>query len=52
MKEYIGDGVYAESVQDSIVLTAEDGSQITNVIVLEIDVWNTLKSFAKRSIEM
>jgi len=54
MKEYLGDAVYAKynSVLDCIVLTTEDGINTANTIVLEPDVWQALKEFAKRSIEL
>jgi hypothetical protein len=51
MKEYLGDGVYARQEHDSIVLTTEDGINVTNTIILDIDTWYALKEFAKRNIE-
>ena len=54
MKEYLGDSVYAKYDRelDCIDLTTEDGINTTNTIVLEPDVWQALKEFAKRSIEL
>jgi hypothetical protein len=54
MKEYLGDGVYAEYLaeMDRIRLSTENGVRETNHIFLEADVWEALKSFAKRSMEL
>lgn len=38
MKHYIGDGVYFAHDGDSVHLTAENGIQVTNRIVLEPEV--------------
>lgn len=36
MKGYLGDGVYAQTNElDEVILTAEDGIDITNTIVLD-----------------
>ena len=45
MKEYIGDGVYAECDGTEIVLTTEDGIHIGNRIVLEPEVIKSLLRF-------
>ena len=53
MKEYLGDAVYVETDGDQIVLTTENGTnRATNLIVLEHDVWQALKSFVKRTMEL
>lgn len=50
MKEYIGDGAYAELLDDgTIILTAEDGIAVTNRVVLESDVWNALLAYVRRT---
>jgi uncharacterized linocin/CFP29 family protein len=36
----------------ALSFTTEDGINTTNTIVLEPDVWQALKEFAKRSIEL
>lgn len=41
-KEYLGDGVYVEIVNDQIVLTTENGVDITNIIYLEPQVLTNL----------
>jgi len=45
MKEYLGDGVYVELDRDDVVLTTGDGIQVTNRIVLEMDVLENLKDY-------
>lgn len=48
-KAYLGDGVYAD-VDDlrQIVLTAENGIEVTNTIALEPEVLDALNLYAKR----
>ena len=48
MKEYLGDGVYADFDGRCIVLTTEteDGRSVTNTIYLEGTVYEALKAFA------
>lgn len=42
-KVYLGDAVYAEVNKAwQLVLTTEDGLNITNTIYLEQEVWDTL----------
>jgi hypothetical protein len=41
-KEYLGDAVYAEVIDNRLVLTTENGYCATNTIVLEPDVLNGL----------
>ena len=48
MKTYIGDGVYAEIRSRELFLTTENGVSITNTIVLEPDVWESLKLFMEK----
>jgi len=49
MKEYIGDGVYAElSPYGYIVLTTENGFEATNTIVMEKFVLRNFDDFRKR----
>lgn len=47
-KIYIGDGVYALFDGLDIVLTTENGVDVTNTIVLEPSVLKALVEFAKR----
>jgi hypothetical protein len=42
VKVYLGDGVYADVEYGALVLTTEDGIQVTNRIVLEQEVYNAL----------
>jgi len=49
MKEYLGDGVYAEMDRyGSLVLTTEDGIRATNRIVLEPEVLIALSEYLER----
>lgn len=41
-KVYLGDSVYAMLTGHSVVLTTENGSVISNTIVLEIGILDTL----------
>lgn len=41
-KRYLGDGVYAQQEGMDLVLTTENGIEITNRIVLELEVLNAL----------
>lgn len=47
MKEYLGDGAYAEFDGFGIMLTAENGIAATDTIYLEPDVLRSLIRFAK-----
>jgi hypothetical protein len=48
-KTYLGDGVYARHEDDdSIVLTAEDGMQVRDEIVIEFETYNALIQYACR----
>jgi len=46
-KEYLGDGVYAAWDEDlyAVVLTTENGIDVTTTIVLEPEVLDTLKKW-------
>jgi hypothetical protein len=46
-KRYIGDGAYVEFDGFSLVLTAEDGIYITDRIVLEPEVFQSLLDFVE-----
>lgn len=50
MKEYLGDGVYAEidAGLGGIVLTTSDGLEVTNKIVLEPEVLAALEDYLRR----
>lgn len=46
-KTYLGDGVYAaHGIDDTIILTAEDGISVTNEVVLEFEVYSALIQYA------
>ena len=50
MKEYLGDAVYVERNEfDDLVLTTENGIQITNRVVLEPVVYRAFEDFVRRS---
>jgi hypothetical protein len=38
MKKYLGDGVYVELVDEIVILTTENGTEVTNQIILEPDI--------------
>jgi hypothetical protein len=44
-KEYIGDGVYIDFDGFALVLTTEDGLNVTNRIVLEDSVYSALTEY-------
>ncbi len=52
MKEYIGDGVYAEVERDVVKLTTENGIEVTNTIFLEREVMEQLKKFYAKTLEL
>lgn len=45
LKKYLGDGVYADYDGFHIVLTTEDGINITNTIYLDLQVLDALQKF-------
>ena len=49
-KAYIGDGVYVELDDHTydVILTTENGISVTNRIVLEPEVLNSLNEYLKR----
>lgn len=47
-KIYIGDGVYAEMKGLNLILTTEDGINVTNLIVLEPEVLDNLNQFLRK----
>lgn len=49
-KEYIGDGVYVEFIDDyTIKLTTGNGIEVTNEIILEAEVLENLNQYLKRA---
>lgn len=50
-KQYIGDGVYADYDGYALILTTEDGIQVTNIIVLEPQVFTSLIKFTKSLVD-
>ena len=47
-KEYLGDGVYVEYDDVGVVLTTENGYNVTNRIVLDPCVWFRLMRYVQR----
>jgi hypothetical protein len=47
-KTYLGDGVYAEYEDYEVILTTENGMEVTNRIVLEAEVLESLNQYLKR----
>ncbi len=48
MKEYLGDGVYADFDGEHIVLTAENGTTATDTVYLNREVFEALVGYEKR----
>lgn len=49
MKEYLGDGVYAEvDPYGCLLLTTEDGIRVTNMVVLEPETLFALEQYVVR----
>jgi hypothetical protein len=48
LKEYLGDGVYAEIENGMVKMTTEDGISVTNIIYLEPAVYEALKRYVSR----
>jgi hypothetical protein len=46
-KTYVGDGVYADWNRGELILTTEDGIRVTNVIVLEPTVLQSLIDYLR-----
>ena len=46
VKEYLGDGLYADYDGYHIVLTAENSVQVLETVYLDPDVWRALKAYA------
>jgi hypothetical protein len=44
-KTYLGDGVYVEVNDEGIVLTTEDGVNVTNTVVLDYSVYTSLTNW-------
>ena len=39
---YLGDGVYIQFAPGRMILTTENGAEVTNTIVIEPEVWEQL----------
>lgn len=50
-KEYIGDGVYVEHNQFGLILTTENGIEVTNRIVLDWEYLKHLQDYITRLTE-
>jgi len=46
-KHYIGDGVYVDYDDFGVILTTENGIEVTNRIVLEAEVLHNLSEYLK-----
>ncbi len=46
-KEYIGDGVYAAFDGFALILTTENGIEVTNTVVIEPREWATLTMYVQ-----
>ena len=49
MKDYLGDGVYAEILPFHVILTTENGVETTNKIYLEPEVLDAFFRFIERA---
>lgn len=47
-KEYLGDGAYVAFDGYALVLTTENGIEVTNAVVLEPDVYAALLTYVER----
>jgi hypothetical protein len=45
MKEYIGDGVYAEVKDGQLFLTTENGRGTTNTVIIDRDTYQSLMGY-------
>jgi hypothetical protein len=52
LKDYLGDGVYADFDGCAFTLTTENGVSVTNTIVLEPQVMSALARYTKRIADM
>lgn len=46
-KQYIGDGAYVDYDGFALILTTENGISIQNTVVLEPEVWESLKRYVE-----
>lgn len=44
-KRYIGDGVYVEYDGQRLILTTENGIEVTNTIYIERETWDSLYDY-------
>jgi hypothetical protein len=51
MKRYLGDGVYVQWSMESLLLTTENGIEVTNQISLEPEVYAALLEFVKSELK-
>lgn len=52
-KEYMGDGIYADWNENSreLILTTENGMEVTNTITIELEYWINISRFMLKIIE-
>jgi hypothetical protein len=50
-KVYLGDGVYATTDVRGVVLTAENGLEVTDTIVLDEASWERLVAYVRAVVE-
>lgn len=48
LKQYIGDGIYADIQNGELILTTEDGISVQNTVVLGPDEWESLCLYMER----
>ena len=46
-KQYIGDGVYVMFNGHQFILTTENGFEVTNIIILDLDVYSSLTAYVR-----
>jgi hypothetical protein len=51
-KQYLGDGVYVDIDERGLLLTTENGIEVTNTIVLEPEVWEALQRYLQRMLAL
>jgi hypothetical protein len=50
-KVYLGDGAYATTDVRGLVLTAENGIEVTDTIVLDESAWDRLVAFVRAVVD-
>ena len=49
MKEYIGDGIYADIQNNMMILTTENGVTVQNTIIVDEERWRQLVRYVEQN---